>query len=317
MTRPDSQPPSPTLRSRAESARDAALSQSQCCAKNAHQPSPTLFGSLEVRSWNLCAVTSAIVIVATSACGATRVEGPRPESVAVSPPPIPSPGESVVHPGPKVGGTCTAADRLACKDDHAALFCLGGTFTEMRCDGPRGCAPSGHGIQCDNTVARVGDGCAEEEDLACTLDGKAELRCRANKFVVASTCRGPTGCFFVHNTKLHCDTDLADLPDPCEDNGDLACALDGRALYKCNGTQYSVESSCKGPNGCRIAGTSVRCDHHVADLDDACHRDGNFACSADAQAILVCRSGKFVTQKACKKECSFVVRGDTTEFDCP
>src|SRR5437899_534740 len=174
---------------------------------------------------------------------------------------------------PKPGGRC-GPSQVACFDPRTALFCLDGKFTEMTCGGPAGCTQSGKQIECDNTLANKGDGCAEQEDLACTADKKSELRCRGNKFVVASTCRGPTGCFFTGN-KLHCDTDLADLSDPCEDKDDLACALDKKALYKCDGTKYAVESTCRGPKGCAIEGTSVKCDHHLAELNDVCHIDGN------------------------------------------
>ena len=216
---------------------------------------------------------------------------------------------------PKLGGTCRAS-QVACLDGDTALFCIDGKFAEMSCGGPGGCAQTGKQVECDNTLATKGDGCAEQEDLACGMDKKSELRCRGNKFIVASTCRGPTGCFFTGN-KLHCDTDVADLSDSCEDKDDLACALDKKALYKCDGTTYQVESSCKGPKGCQIDGTNVKCDHHLADLNDACHIDGNFACAMDKKSLLVCKGSKFHKEKACKTVCSFTERGDTTEFDCP
>ena len=215
----------------------------------------------------------------------------------------------------KPGGVCRPS-QVACFNSSTALFCLDGKFSEMSCGGPAGCVQSGKQIECDNTLALKGDGCAEQEDLACTSDKKSELRCRGNKFVVASTCRGPTGCFFTGN-KLHCDTDVADLADPCEDKDDLACAIDKKALYKCDGTKYATESTCRGPKGCAIEGTSVKCDHHLAELSDPCHIDGNFACTTDKKALLVCKAGKFHKEKGCKTSCSFTEHGDTTEFDCP
>jgi hypothetical protein len=216
---------------------------------------------------------------------------------------------------PKPGGRC-GPSQVACFDKGTALFCLDGKFTEMSCGGPAGCVQSGKQVDCDNTLANKGEGCAEQEDLACTADKKNELRCRGNKFVVASTCRGPTGCYFTGN-KLHCDTDVADLTDPCEDKDDLACSLDKKSLYKCDGATYKVESACKGPKGCQIEGTSVKCDHHLADLNDVCHVDGNFACAMDKKTLLVCKGNKFHKEKGCKNGCSFAEKGDTTEFDCP
>ncbi len=215
----------------------------------------------------------------------------------------------------KLGGSCRAGQQ-ACLDSANALFCLEGKFAEMTCGGPAGCAVSGKQVECDNTLAAKGDGCAEQEDLACSTDKKSELRCRGNKFTVASSCRGPTGCFFTGN-KLHCDTDVADISDPCEEKDDLACALDKKALYKCDGATYKVESSCKGPKGCLIDGTNVKCDHHMADLNDACHVDGNFSCAMDKKTLLVCKGNKFHKEKACKGTCTFTEHGDTTEFDCP
>ena len=123
----------------------------------------------------------------------------------------------------KPGGRCSA-NQTACEDPHTGLFCLDGKFTEMTCGGPDGCVAAGKQVDCDNTIANKGDGCSESEDLACTADKKGELRCRGNHFIVASTCRGPTGCFFTGN-KLHCDTDVADSNDPCEEKDDLACSV--------------------------------------------------------------------------------------------
>src|SRR5262249_11295428 len=190
-----------------------------------------------------------------------------------------------------------------------------GKYVAAACGGEEGCTFSDQ-AECDNRIANVGDACVGENDLSCTPDARAELRCKRGHFVVASTCRGPTGCYFTTN-KLHCDTDLADLPDPCEDADDLACALNGKALYKCDGSKYSVESTCRGPGGCSVNGTVVKCDHHIAELGDPCHVDGNFACTPKTDSLLVCKGHKFETEKRCKGPCSFEVKGDTTEFDCP
>jgi hypothetical protein len=216
---------------------------------------------------------------------------------------------------PKPGGHCSIG-ATACMDPHTALFCLDGKYTDMTCGGPDGCVQSGRSVDCDNTIANANDGCSEAEDLACTSDKKSELRCRGNHFVVASTCKGPTGCFFTGN-KLHCDTDLADLNDPCEEKDDLACSMDKRALYKCDGAKYQVESTCRGPKGCLVEGSTVKCDTHVADLGDACHFEGNYACTEDRKTLLACRGGHFKKDKGCNKPCAFTQKGDTFEFDCP
>jgi hypothetical protein len=216
---------------------------------------------------------------------------------------------------PKPGGRCSTG-QTACQDGRTELFCLDGKFTEMTCAGPDGCVASGKQVDCDNTIANKGDGCSETEDLACTADKKGELRCRGNHFAVASTCRGPTGCFFTGN-KLHCDTDVADSNDPCEEKDDLACALDKKALYKCDGQKYDLDSTCRGPKGCSIEGNNVSCDHHVAELGDACRFESSYACTGDRKALLACHSGKFKQEKKCSRPCAFTDRGDQTEFDCP
>jgi hypothetical protein len=216
---------------------------------------------------------------------------------------------------PKIGGRCTVG-QMACEDSHGALFCEDGKYSEMTCSGPDGCVQSGKSVDCDNTVANKGDGCAEAEDLACTADKKGELRCRSGHFALASSCRGASGCFFTGN-KLHCDTDLADSNDPCEDKDDLACSLDKKALYKCDGTQYQLDSTCRGPKGCVIEGNNVNCDHHVAESSDLCRFEGSYACTSDRRALLACRKGKFALEKKCGKPCSFTDRSDQTEFDCP
>jgi hypothetical protein len=215
----------------------------------------------------------------------------------------------------KPGGRC-AASQTACEDPHTALFCQDGKFAEMTCGGPDGCVASGKQVDCDNTIANKGDGCSEPEDLACTPDKKSELRCRGGHFVVASSCRGPSGCFFTGN-KLHCDTDVADMNDPCEEKDDLACSVDRRALYKCDGTKYDVDSTCRGPKGCTIEGNNVSCDHHVAEPNDPCRFEGSYACTTDKKALLACHSAKFKQEKRCNKPCAFTDRGDQTEFDCP
>jgi hypothetical protein len=216
---------------------------------------------------------------------------------------------------PKPGGRCSIGAK-ACLDGHTSLICVDSKYTEAPCAGPDGCLQTGRQVDCDDTIASKGDSCDEPEDLACSADKKSELRCRSNHFVVASSCRGPTGCFFTGN-KLHCDTDLADLSDPCEDKDDLACSLDKKALYKCDGAKYDTESTCRGPKGCVIEGTSVKCDHHVAEVGDACHTESAYACTSDRKTLLICRQNKFKKDKGCNKPCSFTDKGDSTEFDCP
>jgi len=214
----------------------------------------------------------------------------------------------------KPGGTCSAGTHV-CEDGHTMLFCLEGKLAEMPCNGPDACTLNTKPNECDHTIANKGDACEEAEEPACTADKKQEVRCRQNHWAVAASCKGPLGCFFT-GAKLHCDDDLADLGDPCEENGQLSCSVDKKALYKCDGTKYELASTCKGPKGCIIEGTSAHCDAHIAEVGDACRVERNLACTADQKTLLSCHDGRFKKEKGCGKPCSFA-EGDTTKFDCP
>jgi hypothetical protein len=216
----------------------------------------------------------------------------------------------------KVGDKCNRPDQMACLDKDNALICVDSKFVQMQCRGSGGCAGAGDAVTCDNKFGQSGDGCNKEtSDLACTSDKKGELRCKDNKLVLASTCRGPKGCWWESST-LHCDTDVADLTDPCEDDDDLACSSDGKSLLKCKSAKYSVENTCKGPKGCKVDGTKVHCDDDIADPGDACATEGDLACSTDKKQLLSCKSGKFKVDSACKKGCAYTEKDDKTTFDC-
>ena len=215
----------------------------------------------------------------------------------------------------KVGDSCAPNER-ACVGKTSVLFCADGKLADMACRGPTGCSGSKAEPFCDNKVAEEKDSCDPlTSNLACTMDKKSELRCRANKFVLASTCRGPGGCSF-EGTDLKCDTDIADPKDPCEDDNGLACALDGKSILKCKKDTYALESSCRGPSGCKIAGGKARCDDRQADVGDVCKTEGNFACAFDGKSLLACRDQKFRLDRACKRSCTFSEAGDKTSFDC-
>jgi hypothetical protein len=216
----------------------------------------------------------------------------------------------------KVGGKC-AEGETSCADPTSALYCLDGKLAAMSCRGTLGCTGAPGDITCDNNAALESDGCDKEKDLACTVDKKNELRCRSNKFAIASTCRGPKGCAFEGNT-LHCDTDVAEANDVCEDEDDAACSVDKKSLLTCKTGKYIVENTCKGPKGCSVTGTEVHCDDDLADLNDICVKEGDYACSLDKKALLVCKSNKFAFEKkkCAGKGCSFTQHGESTDFEC-
>lgn len=216
----------------------------------------------------------------------------------------------------KAAGDSCSPTQTTCQDKENALICVGGKLTVMQCRGSAGCSGSGETVSCDNKFASAGDGCSKEtSDLACTMDKKGELRCRDNRLVLASSCRGPKGCWWEGST-LHCDTDTADLTDPCEDDDGLSCSTDAKALLKCTKGKYAVANTCKGPKGCRVDGTKVHCDDDLADVGDPCEAEQDYSCSMDKKQLLSCHGGQFKVERACKKECTSTDKDGKTTFDC-
>ena len=64
---------------------------------------------------------------------------------------------------------------------------------EASCSGPDARDASGLLVKCDNSVAKVGDLCSEE-DAACAADGKSILQCKSNKFAEVQKCPDGTRC---------------------------------------------------------------------------------------------------------------------------
>ncbi|MEZ4223057.1 MAG: hypothetical protein R3B13_19090 [Polyangiaceae bacterium] len=63
-----------------------------------------------------------------------------------------------------------------------------------KCGGPKGCAPGAVMIDCDNSVATIGDLCGKDEDAACSKDKKAILVCQGGKFKESQKCEDDTSC---------------------------------------------------------------------------------------------------------------------------
>ncbi len=89
------------------------------------------------------------------------------------------------------GSSCTQANEgnVACAPDaKSELVCKGGKMgTLSLCKGMHGCRQQGDKIDCDNSLADVGDDC-EGEDAACSMDKKAMLACKGGKFVKTKAC---------------------------------------------------------------------------------------------------------------------------------
>lgn len=97
------------------------------------------------------------------------------------------------------GDGCKDADKpKACSTDGKQyLVCKAGKMTvELECRGPDGCKSEGGKLDCDLTIAQVGDTCLKEMDgkNACSLDRKSIVVCKGGKFEVDEPCKPPEGC---------------------------------------------------------------------------------------------------------------------------
>lgn len=81
-----------------------------------------------------------------------------------------------------------------CSTDHKVrLKCDAGFWREdIPCRGPKGCVVSSRFVDCDDSLALVGDAC-EPDSLACSLDSKSVLACRGAKYAIEETC-SPRKC---------------------------------------------------------------------------------------------------------------------------
>ncbi len=206
---------------------------------------------------------------------------------------------------PKVGAKCKVGND-ACGDATSSLVCIDGVYVDVPCRGPKGCVRSSGAIQCDTAIAMPGDGCAIEKDAACTADKASVLVCKDKKFSLASHCRGAKGCA-VAGTNVACDDTLAQEGDPCTKEKDAACSVDKQAMLFCDGTQFKLESRCRGPKGCAVEDRNIRCDSTVGQLGDTCGTADGHTCSADKKQLLACKGGKFKLASFCRgaRGCAF------------
>lgn len=245
-----------------------------------------------VRRFALAAVLVAACIVSLSACGK-----------------------------PKAGGKCTA-DSISCTDGKTGLFCgKDGTYATMTCGGAQGCVANGAKVTCDQSIAAAGDGCTAS-GFACAMDMKNALSCTDGKFVLAETCKGPGGCK-VATGDIFCDNDIADIGDPCRDDGDYACTQDKLAALKCIGKKMVTVNSCRGPKSCAIVHpkpkeTDIDCDMSVAVEKDPCAFPGNEACTSDKKTMLSCKGNTYTTPTPCPgpKGCSVTANAKSFKVTC-
>lgn len=144
-------------------------------------------------------------------------------------------------------------DDHACAADRArALVCRDGTWTAWRaCKGARGCVAMADHVECDNTIADVGDPCAAADSFACTVDGGALLACRGDRMQTVRTCRGIGECRVdVDSRKVACDDSVGREGDACDPAGATACSVDKTTELVCESGRFVNGRACNRRDGC-------------------------------------------------------------------
>jgi hypothetical protein len=205
--------------------------------------------------------------------------------------------------GKKAGTPCKGTESM-CADKKTALACRGGGLVEIACEGPLGCTKYRDRASCDTSVAAPGRPCmGEEDEYACTSNGKRALVCNKGKFDLYLECRGMDGCRMAGHTPT-CDQSVADKGDPCKKSGALACASDQKQLVICKDGKFAVHRHCRGQKGCTNDGEAPSCDESLSRAGDPCGVPGQVVCSEDGKEELVCQTGVYMVSRACKAGCT-------------
>jgi len=219
-------------------------------------------------------------------------------------------------------GQACAKGQSACTSEHLGLFCSAGHFVTMTCMGPLGCQKLGpDDVACDNPIAKVGDGCNHESDVACTDDRANALVCSGGKFVVTEPCKGPRGCTSSGET-AYCDNALSEPGDPCTEEGDPACTMDRSSFMKCEKGRFRITNGCRGPKKCTVTEKPdenkehFECDDSFTVPGDPCEDEGEESCSLDKKSFDVCKTHKIAAGKSCPGPNGCAYNAKTSHFDC-
>ncbi len=103
-----------------------------------------------------------------------------------------------------VGMPCATEGSAACSGDKAVLLkCKSGSMSEdAKCRGAKACDATTGVPKCDTTIAQAGDTCGNEDEAACSVDGKQLLRCRSHVMAATQTCKGACK---VAGTEISCN----------------------------------------------------------------------------------------------------------------
>lgn len=209
--------------------------------------------------------------------------------------------------GKKAGGSCKGTEST-CLDKKTALACRGGTFAEVACAGPMGCSKYEDHANCDTSVASAGDPClGEDDEYACSPDGKRAVVCKGGKFEPWLECRGKAGCTMLGRT-ASCDTSIAEIGDTCKTQGAVACGGDQKHMVICRDGSFALYRQCRGQYGCYNKGETPSCDLTISLAGDPCGIPGQVVCAVDGKSELVCQGGVFTKSITCKTACTVTNR---------
>lgn len=226
---------------------------------------------------------------------------------------------SIVGCSAKPGGSCNESnDGAQCSGDKAQLVCVGGTWKQESCLGPKGCTGEPRHAQCDTSLAEEKSSCSTERAYSCTPDRKTELKCKAGTWTATAQCPGEKGCdatgFFVQ-----CPGALVTEGGECDPPKDstkknYGCSLDKKAALLCKDGKWTRIQECYGPKGCDSGFMSISCDGAVASAGQLCDPADkpDYACSPDKKALMICQGeAKWRLERAClgPKGCSTTVLG--------
>lgn len=154
---------------------------------------------------------------------------------------------------------------------------------------------------------KAGASCKSETKEVC-VDGKQALACHDGKWEEMK-CRGPAGCVKATGDNA-CDQGVAEPDDVCNLAHDFVCTGDNKAMLECTKNRWTVAQACLGERACAVEQKKVTCDNSIANLDDVCREEDDYACAPDKKVALVCRGGKFILASQCKGKNACRVVGD-------
>jgi hypothetical protein len=98
----------------------------------------------------------------------------------------------------EVGEACAEDGKKACSSDgKRVLACASGKMApKYECRGARGCVSQGGKLDCDLSIAALGDACDAklEGHVACDAEKRNIVRCGSGKFVQDEACKKGTSC---------------------------------------------------------------------------------------------------------------------------